>query len=61
MTMNACTTFSSCDMEVKSETQKKYCFVCLCDNDERKIQNHTFIYGPLKDLLQVSNLIFLIH
>ncbi|CAB3258659.1 unnamed protein product [Arctia plantaginis] len=54
--MNDCITFNICYKEVKSEIPKNYCFRCLCDNNERQIQKHTFICGPLKELFQMQSI-----
>lgn len=38
----------------KSDMEKNYCFGCLCDSEEKNVQNYAFQCGPLKEIFQVT-------
>lgn len=40
-------------VEEKSKSEKKYCFGCLCVNEEKNVQKYAFECGPLKNIFQV--------
>lgn len=52
--MDQSTTLNHRDVDEKAETEKKYCFACLCVNEEKNVQNYAFKCGPLKNIFQMD-------
>ncbi|KAJ8707502.1 hypothetical protein PYW08_010754 [Mythimna loreyi] len=42
------------NVDVKVDSEKKFCFGCLCVNDEKNVQNYAFECGPLKSIFQMD-------
>lgn len=52
--MDESTIRNDSNVEEQPDSAKKYCFGCLCVNEEKHIQNYAFKCGPLKNLFQVT-------
>ncbi|XP_075987339.1 uncharacterized protein LOC142983973 isoform X2 [Anticarsia gemmatalis] len=54
--MSESTKCMNIDMEDNTESAKKYCFGCLCDDREKQIKNYTFVCGPLREIFQMPSI-----
>ncbi|KAJ8707504.1 hypothetical protein PYW08_010756 [Mythimna loreyi] len=52
--MGETTTSDHGNVEVKTESEKKFCFGCLCVNEENNVQKYTFECGSLKNIFQLD-------